>query len=166
MKKKLPFQHGFSEKNTGFLKHLRIYLFVVLGIFSQTTYAQSTSLTVTGKLYDSKTNEPLIGGSVVIKGTSKGVSTDANGKYSISVPNNKAVLVFRYLGYNSSEMEVGAKNILDVALVSASSDLAQVVVMGYGTQKQRDVTGSVKSVKSEAFNKGIINSPEQLYKVR
>jgi iron complex outermembrane receptor protein len=162
MKKKLPFQHGFSEKNTGFLKHLRIYLFVVLGIFSQTTYAQSTSLTVTGKLYDSKTNEPLIGGSVVIKGTSKGVSTDANGKYSISVPNNKAVLVFRYLGYNSSEMEVGAKNILDVALVSASSDLAQVVVMGYGTQKQRDVTGSVKSVKSEAFNKGIINSPEQL----
>ena len=162
MKKKLPFQHGFSEKNTGFLKHLRIYLFLVLGIFSQTTYAQSTSLTVTGKLYDSKTNEPLIGGSVVIKGTSKGVSTDANGKYSISVPNNKAVLVFRYLGYNSSEMEVGAKNILDVALVSASSDLAQVVVMGYGTQKQRDVTGSVKSVKSEAFNKGIINSPEQL----
>ena len=162
MKKKLPFQHGFSEKNTGFLKHLRIYLFLVLGIFSQTTYAQSTSLTVTGKLYDSKTNEPLIGGSVVIKGTSKGVSTDANGKYSISVPNNKTVLVFRYLGYNSSEMEVGAKNIIDVALVSASSDLAQVVVMGYGTQKQRDVTGSVKSVKSEAFNKGIINSPEQL----
>jgi iron complex outermembrane receptor protein len=162
MKKKLLFQHGFSEKNTGFLKHLRILLLVVLGIFSQTTYAQSTSLTVTGKLYDSKTNEPLIGGSVVIKGTSKGVSTDANGKYSISVPNNKTVLVFRYLGYNSSEMEVGAKNIIDVALVSASSDLAQVVVMGYGTQKQRDVTGSVKSVKSEAFNKGIINSPEQL----
>jgi iron complex outermembrane receptor protein len=162
MKKKLQFQHGFSEKNTGFLKRLRIYLFVVLGIFSQTAFAQSTSLTVTGKLYDSKTNEPLIGGSVVIKGTSKGVSTDANGKYSISVPNNKAVLVFRYLGYNSSEIEVGAKNIIDVALVSASSDLAQVVVMGYGTQKQRDVTGSVKSVKSEAFNKGIINSPEQL----
>lgn len=162
MKKKLPFQHGFSEKNTGFLKHLRILLFVVLGIFSQTTFAQSTSSTVTGKLYDSKTNEPLIGGSVVIKGTSKGVSTDANGKYSISVPNNKTVLVFRYLGYNSSEMEVGAKNIIDVAMVSASSDLAQVVVMGYGTQKQRDVTGSVKSVKSEAFNKGIINSPEQL----
>ena len=162
MKKKLQFQHGFSEKNTGFLKRLRILLLVVLGIFSQTTYAQSTSLTVTGKLYDSKTNEPLIGGSVVIKGTSKGVSTDANGKYSISVPNNKAVLVFRYLGYNSSEIEVGAKNIIDVALVSASSDLAQVVVMGYGTQKQRDVTGSVKSVKSEAFNKGIINSPEQL----
>ncbi|MFM6948265.1 MAG: SusC/RagA family TonB-linked outer membrane protein [Aquirufa sp.] len=137
-------------------------LFVILGIFAQNSFAQNASVSISGRLYDSKTNEPLIGGSVVIKGSTKGASTDANGKYSISVPNNKAVLVFRYVGYNSTEIEVGNKTAIDVALVSTASDLAQVVVMGYGTQKQRDVTGSVKSVKSEAFNKGIINSPEQL----
>lgn len=162
MKKKLHYQLGYSEKNTQFLKQLRIYLFVVLGIFAQTAFAQNSVLPITGRLYDSKTNEPLIGGSIVIKGTTKGASTDANGKYSISVSSSKTVLVFRYVGYNATEVEVGSKNVIDVALVSASSDLAQVVVMGYGTQKQRDVTGSVKSVKSEAFNKGIINSPEQL----
>jgi len=135
---------------------------VILGIFSQNSFAQNASMSITGRLYDSKTNEALIGGSIVIKGSTKGASSDANGKYSITVPNGKTVLVFRYVGYNSTEMEVGNKTSIDVALVSTASDLAQVVVMGYGTQKQRDVTGSVKSVKSEAFNKGIINSPEQL----
>ncbi len=162
MKKKLQNQHWYFAKNTNHLKQLRVFLFVILGIFAQNSFAQNAALSITGKLYDSKTNEPLIGGSVVIKGSTKGASTDANGKYSIAVPNGKSVLVFRYVGYNSIEIEVGSKTSIDVALVSTASDLAQVVVMGYGTQKQRDVTGSVKSVKSEAFNKGIINSPEQL----
>jgi len=162
MKKKLQNQHWYFPKNTSSLKNLRIFLFVILGIFSQNSFAQNASMSITGRLYDSKTNEALIGGSIVIKGSTKGASSDANGKYSITVPNGKTVLVFRYVGYNSTEMEVGNKTSIDVALVSTASDLAQVVVMGYGTQKQRDVTGSVKSVKSEAFNKGIINSPEQL----
>ena len=162
MKKKLQNQHWRFSKNASCLTQLRMLLFVILGIFAQNSFAQNASVSISGRLYDSKTNEPLIGGSVVIKGSTKGASTDANGKYSISVPNNKAVLVFRYVGYNSTEIEVGNKTAIDVALVSTASDLAQVVVMGYGTQKQRDVTGSVKSVKSEAFNKGIINSPEQL----
>jgi TonB-linked SusC/RagA family outer membrane protein len=162
MKKKLQCQHWFFNKKFNPLKRVLLTLFAIFGIFSQNSYAQSSTLTITGRLYDSKTNESLIGGSVVIKGSTKGANTDANGKYSITVPNNKTVLVFRYVGYNAAEVEVGAKNAIDVALVSSASDLAQVVVMGYGTQKQRDVTGSVKSVKSEAFNKGIINSPEQL----
>lgn len=162
MKQKLPNRVGVLFIKTNLLRHVRLALFVVLGIIGQKTFAQNALQNVTGKLYDSNTKEPLIGGSVMIKGTSRGVTSDVNGKYTIAVPNSKSVLVFRFVGYNTLEIEVGGKSVIDAALVASASDLAQVVVMGYGTQKQRDVTGSVKSVKSEAFNKGIINSPEQL----
>jgi len=162
MKKKLLHQELIYLKKINFLKHARLLLVVIFAIFVQNSFGQNASRTVTGQLYDSNTKEPLVGGSVVLKGTTKGVGTDANGKYSIAVPSAKSVLVFKFVGYNSLEIEVGNKSVIDAALVSSATDLAQVVVMGYGTQKQRDVTGSVKSVKSEGFNKGIINSPEQL----
>ncbi len=162
MKEKLLCQNWFRKIKTNLNWHVRLLLVLILGAWSQNTYSQYLIQKITGKLYDSNTKEALIGGSVVIKGTTKGVTTDGNGKYAISVSNGKTVLVFRFVGYNTAEVEVGNKTVIDVALVSSASDLAQVVVMGYGTQKQRDVTGSVKSVKSEAFNKGIINSPEQL----
>lgn len=162
MKENLPNQYLIYCRKFNFLRHARLLLVMIFAIFVQNSFGQISIRSISGKLYDSNTKEPLIGGSVVIKGTTKGVGTDANGKYSISVPNSKAVLVFKYLGYTTLEIEVGTKSVIDAALVSDATDLAQVVVMGYGTQKQRDVTGSVKSVKSEAFNKGIINSPEQL----
>ncbi|MBI2284968.1 MAG: TonB-dependent receptor [Bacteroidetes bacterium] len=116
---------------------------------------------ISGKITDAGTGLPLSGATVSVKGSKVNVSSDASGKYSIRVPNSKSVLVISYIGYNTQEAAITGTG-LDIALKPASQDLTQVVVVGYGTQSRRDVTGAVKSVKSEAFNKGIINAPEEL----
>ena len=119
-------------------------------------------ITIKGRVSDATTNEPLVGCSIAIKGTQRGVNTDVNGNYSITVPDDKAVLVFSFIGYVKQEVAVAGKSTLNVALKSDASELAQVVVIGYGSAVKKDMTGSVKSIKSAEFNRGIINSPEQL----
>jgi iron complex outermembrane receptor protein len=148
-------------KSTG-LKLISFLMIILLGLSPSLSWGQGSGKTVKGTLVDATTKEPLVGGNVLIKGTTKGASADANGQYSINVSDDKAVLVFRFLGYDSQEIAVGSRTTIDVSLQANASSLEQVVVVGYGTQKKTDVTGSVKSVSSEAFNKGIINSPEQL----
>jgi iron complex outermembrane receptor protein len=128
-----------------------------------TTFGQNNqAITVSGKVLNATTKEPLTGATVSVKGTSKGTSVDASGKYSIAVSSEAAVLEFRFIGYTTKAVTVGKQTEIDATLAMNSSDLEQVIVVGYGTQKKTDVTGSVKSVTSESFNKGIINSPEQL----
>ena len=162
MKKILPHhQELFLMKSAG-LKLISFLMIILLGLSPSLSWGQGSGKTVKGTLVDATTKEPLVGGSVLIKGTSKGATADANGNYSINVSDDKAVLVFRFLGYDSQEIAVGSRATIDVSLKANASSLEQVVVVGYGTQKKTDVTGSVKSVSSEAFNKGIINSPEQL----
>jgi len=162
MKKILPYhQKLFLMKSTG-LKFISMLIFILLSLSSQLSFGQVSDKTVKGTFIDATTKEPLVGGNVLIKGTTKGATADANGQYSINVSDDKAVLVFRFLGYDSQEIAVGSRTTIDVSLQANASSLEQVVVVGYGTQKKTDVTGSVKSVSSEAFNKGIINSPEQL----
>jgi iron complex outermembrane receptor protein len=162
MKKILPYHRElFLMKSTG-LKFIGMLMFILLSLSSQLSFGQGSGQTIKGKLIDATTKEPLVGGSILIKGTTKGATADANGQYSINVSDEKAVLVFRFLGYDSQEIAAGSRSTIDVSLQANASSLEQVVVVGYGTQKKTDVTGSVKSVSSETFNRGIINSPEQL----
>jgi len=119
-------------------------------------------ITIKGKIVDAATKEALAGASISVKGSTKGTTADASGQYSISISSENTVIEFKFVGYSSKSVTVGSQSNIDVALSANSSDLEQVVVVGYGTQKKTDVTGSVKSVGSAAFNKGIINSPEQL----
>jgi len=162
MKKILPYHRElFLMKSTG-LKFISMLMFILLSLSSQLSFGQGSGQTIKGKLIDANTKEPLVGGSILIKGTTKGATADANGQYSINVSDEKAVLVFRFLGYDSQEIAAGSRSTIDVSLQANASSLEQVVVVGYGTQKKTDVTGSVKSVSSETFNRGIINSPEQL----
>ena len=162
MKKILPHhQELFLMKSAG-LKLISFLMIILLGLSPSLSWGQGSGKTVKGTLIDATTKEPLVGGNVLIKGTTKGATADANGQYSINVSDDKAVLVFRFLGYDSQEIAVGSRATIDVSLKANASSLEQVVVVGYGTQKKTDVTGSVKSVSSEAFNRGIINSPEQL----
>lgn len=137
-------------------------LLLILGSMSATFGQNNQVITVSGKVLDATTKEPLSGATVSVKGSSKGTSVDASGKYSIAVSSETAVLEFRFIGYATKVVTVGKQTEIDAALAMNSSDLEQVIVVGYGTQKKTDVTGSVKSVASESFNKGIINSPEQL----
>jgi iron complex outermembrane receptor protein len=161
MNKNLPNQKGSFQVNRRSMRGISMLL-VLLGLVPLLTFGQGSGRTIKGKMLDAVTKEALIGGNVLIKGTTKGATADANGQYSISVSDENAVLVFRFLGYDNQEIKVGSSAIIDVSLKPNASSLEQVVVVGYGTQKKTDVTGSVKSVSSEAFNKGIINSPEQL----
>lgn len=102
---------------------------------------------VKGKVTDDK-GSPLSGVSVSVKGTTTGTVTDASGNYSISVPDD-AVLVFSYVGYINAEIRVAGRTSVDVTLRQADRSLDEIVVVGYGTQKKRDLTGSVSSVKGE-----------------
>ncbi|GAB4039253.1 SusC/RagA family TonB-linked outer membrane protein [Spirosoma jeollabukense] len=120
-------------------------------------------MTISGRVTDAATNEALAGCSVLLKGTQKGTTTDAKGEYKIAVPEGgQAVLVFGFIGFVSEEVQVGGRSTINVALKASASELSQVVVIGYGSTTKRDMTGSVKSIKSADFNRGIINSPEQL----
>jgi TonB-dependent SusC/RagA subfamily outer membrane receptor len=101
-----------------------------------------------GKVTDKATGDGLPGVNVVVKGTSSGTTTDGEGNYSLTVPDN-ATLVFSFVGYVSQELVVGNRTVLDVAIESDSKALSEVVVIGYGTAKKSDLTGSVGSVKEE-----------------
>ena len=110
-------------------------------------------LTISGKVTDSQTGEALPGVNIVVKGITLGANTDIDGKYSITVPERDAVLVFSFIGYTSIEMPVAGKTVIDIALVSQLKNLDEVVVIGYGTQKKTTVTGSVSSVKGDQVAK-------------
>jgi TonB-linked SusC/RagA family outer membrane protein len=100
----------------------------------------------------------LEGVSVAIKGSSISTITDKNGRYSIKVANNKAVLVFSYIGYNSVERTVGNAKLVDVAMREGASELNEVIVLGYGEVKRRDLTGAVGKVQMEDMSKAPVKS--------
>lgn len=161
LKLRLPVRE-LNRKSNPWIFSCFAVLLLILGSMSTTFGQNNQAITVSGKVLDATTKEPLTGATVSVKGTSKGTSVDASGKYSIAVSSETAVLEFRFIGYATKAVTVGKQTEIDAALTINSSDLEQVIVVGYGTQKKTDVTGSVKSVASESFNKGIINSPEQL----
>jgi iron complex outermembrane receptor protein len=97
-----------------------------------------------------------------VQGTQQGTMTDQNGDYSITVPGADAVLVFSFISYTTQSITVGNQSTINVVLASSMSSLEEVVVVGYGTQRKRDVTGAVSNIKSEDFNRGVINNPAQL----
>jgi len=105
--------------------------------------------TIRGKITDSENSSPLAGVNVVVKGTSVGTSSDAEGNYTISVPNESAALVFSFVGFESQEVSVGNRTTLDIALKSDSKALGEVVVIGYGTVRKSDLTGAVATIKGE-----------------
>ena len=118
--------------------------------------------TITGTVKDAATGEPLVGATIGVKGFSKTTSTDAKGAFSLSVPDKTPALVVSFIGYVTQEVLIRDRSNIEILLQSAATDLTQVVVVGYGTQNKKDVTGAVKTLKSESFNKGIINNPQEL----
>jgi TonB-linked SusC/RagA family outer membrane protein len=116
---------------------------------------------VSGTVTDGYTGDPLPGVNILIEGTTNGVISDINGKYSIDVSNN-SVLVFSSIGYLTEKVTIQDQSILDVKLSPDITALEEVVVIGYGTIKAGDVTSSIGSVKPENFNKGSVKDIGQL----
>ncbi len=122
----------------------------------------SQARTVTGKVTDSS-NAPLANVSVQVKGTSTGTTTDVSGNFSLSVPSTTSVLVFSYTGMAQQEITVGDQSTVNVQLRAASGTLSEVVVIGYGTSRKSDLTGSVATVKSERLlDKPVTNVSQAL----
>lgn len=115
-------------------------------VFETSNYAD---IVITGKIVDQK-GEPLIGVSVKVKGTTRGISTDMNGNFKLTVDAN-AVLVINYVGFESQEVSVAGRSNVRIVLKDSASALDEVVVVGYGTMKKRDLTGSVGSLSSETI---------------
>jgi len=113
------------------------------------------SVDIKGKVTDEK-GEPLTGVSISVKNTAIGTVSDINGKYTINVPDENAVLVFTYLGYTVEEVPVIGKTMVDVSLTPKAEELQELVVVGYGTKKSSTLTGSVSEVKGREF----IKSPQ------
>lgn len=122
--------------------------------------AQAQNQSVSGTVTDE--SGPLPGATVAIKGTSTGTTTDFDGNYTINDVPADAVLVFSFVGYETQEIAVNGRSTIDVNLATDASELEEVVLIGYGTTTVQDATGSVASVTSEEFNKGVIASPEEL----
>jgi TonB-linked SusC/RagA family outer membrane protein len=133
----------------------------LIGLLLMSICGFSQSKVVTGKITGVE-NQPLPNVSVQIKGASAGTQSDLNGQYRIEVPSASAVLVFSAVGFARLELPVGTGTTLDVTMQLSSNSLESVVVVGYGTQKRKEVTAAVVSVKAEDFNQGGVRSPLDL----
>jgi TonB-dependent starch-binding outer membrane protein SusC len=146
-------------RNFVFLCRRGILTLLLFGFAISLAFGQGR--TVKGKV-SSASEGPLPGVNVVLQGTTQGVMTDANGNFTLQVPGPEAVLQFSFISYATQTITVGDKTTIDVVLAPAATSLTEVVVVGYGTQKKREVTSSIASVKSDDFQKGSVNNPVQL----
>jgi TonB-linked SusC/RagA family outer membrane protein len=132
-------------------------LLLLLGSFSA-----RAQITVSGKVTDAKDGSDLPGVTVLVKGTSIGTQSDASGRYSLQNVPAQSTLVFSFVGKLAKEIPTENQTTINVALEDDSQDLSEVVVIGYGSQKKQELTGSITSISSKDFQQGNIQSPEQL----
>lgn len=130
-------------------------------VFFLATFVAWSQARITGTVTSSDDGTALPGVSILEKGTTNGTVTDGSGRYSITVGED-AILVFSFVGFTTQEVSASNRSTIDVALVVDVISLNEIVVVGYGQQEQKDVTGVVAAVNSENFNKGAIVSPDQL----
>jgi hypothetical protein len=135
-------------------------LLIVFLFFSGALSAYAQKLEVTGLITEAGTGELLIGATVLEKGTTNGTVSDISGQYKISVPSG-AVLVFSLVGYVKQEVTIEKAGTLNITLEVSVTNLDDVIVIGYSTQKKSDKTGAVSLVKSEELNGGVITAPIQ-----
>jgi TonB-dependent starch-binding outer membrane protein SusC len=134
-----------NKKITIVYRSMLLLLLAFLAI-SNVSYAQKS---VTGKVLDGESSDGLPGVTVTLKASNKGTMTDANGSFTLDVPASNAVLVFSSIGYNSMEVEVGNKSIINISLSQDSKSLEEVVVTGYASQRKKDITGAVAIVSAK-----------------
>lgn len=138
----------------------------LLALFVIFTGAQLYAQKVTGVVVD-ETNSPLPGVNVVVKGTTNGVITDVDGAYSITPKDiQKDVLQFSFIGFDTKEIKINGEKVINVQLTSSTLQIEEVVAVGYGVVKKRDLTGSVSSVKSDEITKTTSSNAMQAMQAR
>ncbi len=148
---------AMSNRVAVFSKHV-----VVLIAFISFAFAANAQQKLTGKILDSKTGSGISGVTVLVKGTHVGTQTAADGSFTINAPAGAKSLVLSAIGYTSQEIPIGKNTEFNVALQNTASTLSDVVVIGYGTARKKDLTGSISTVSAKDFQQGDITTPEQL----
>ncbi|HRX95939.1 MAG TPA: TonB-dependent receptor [Bacteroidales bacterium] len=144
-----------------FKKQQSIAAWLLVFMMFLTSFSIAQERTISGTVTTSDTKETLPGASVAIKGTTTGTITDINGQFSMKVPDGSVVLVFSYVGYETQEIDAAGKNVIDVVLQLENISLDEVVVIGYGSVRKSDLSGSVGSVKAEDITKVTASNPIQ-----
>ncbi|MCU0452009.1 MAG: carboxypeptidase-like regulatory domain-containing protein, partial [Bernardetiaceae bacterium] len=143
------------------MKHLYLIMMASLlwGLGGIAT-AQAQNQRITGRTTD-ENGSPLPGVNVLIKGTTVGTTSDVDGRYSLSIAQPNATLVFSFIGFEPQEVAVGSQSVINVTMKVDVKSLEEVVVVGYGTQKKSDLTGSVASVTSKEIKQVAVASLDQ-----
>lgn len=136
----------------------KVLLILLAVMTAAQMYAQKT---LTGTITDGDTQEPIIGASVQVTGTSSGGVSDLDGHFSIVIPEGRKTVTISYVGYKSQTINIVGKSSINIMLQPSASDLDEVVVVGYGTMKRSDLTGSVASIDEKAIKEGVNTSLEQ-----
>ena len=154
-----PKQSNPMKKHLQKLKTLLMALVLLIGI---SALASAQTRTVTGTVMDPTIGEPVPGATVLVKGTTRGVATDIDGRFSIQVQPGDEILVISFVGYNTQEVTIGNQSDITVNLEEDIQSLEEAVVVGYGTQDKKEITSAVVGVRPEDFNKGNVSNPAQL----
>ena len=135
-------------------------LYLCLAFLSTTALAQNK--VITGKVTDAKDGSAVQSASVLVKGAKLGTQTAQDGTFKLSVPSDATTIVISSLGFGTQTVSIQGKTSVEVGLKATSDQLGDVVVIGYGTARKKDVTGAVASVQAKDFNQGIAAAPDQL----
>jgi TonB-dependent starch-binding outer membrane protein SusC len=138
----------FPEKDVSFIV---IDKQIIISPKTSETSFPKQQVRVTGVVLDSMNGDPIIGANIVIEGTTTGVTSDVNGRFSLDLPKSETVILVSFLGYNKERITVKGESNLEIRLVPDITRLEEIIVVGYGSVKKSDLTGSVSSINSKDF---------------
>jgi iron complex outermembrane receptor protein len=137
-------------------------LMIVVTLFLCSHATVFAQIQVSGTITDAQDGQPLPGVNIIVKGTSTGTSSDADGNYELRAPSAEDILGFSFVGYVQQEIPVNGRSTIDISLQADTEQLEELVVVGYGTQERKQITGSISSVDSEDFISGDVSNPMEL----
>ncbi|MBL4561262.1 MAG: TonB-dependent receptor [Labilibaculum sp.] len=135
---------------------------VLMLLLHQFTFAQSK--VITGIVTDASTSETIPGVNVMLKGSTSGTITDIDGNFSVNVSSEETILVFSFIGYESQEILVALRSTINVSLQTSATGLDEVIIVGYGSMKKSDLTGSVVNLSGDILKESIVINPDQMMK--
>jgi TonB-dependent SusC/RagA subfamily outer membrane receptor len=144
-----------------FINGMMIQCAVLASVFASGAIQQQ-QITVTGKIISADDGNALPGVSIILKGTSQGTTTDADGRYAIQVPGENAVLLFSFIGYVGQEIAVDSRSEINITMETDITQLGEVVIVGYGTQQKVTLTGAVASIKGDEMRLTKNENPQNL----
>src|SRR5690606_33603781 len=147
---------------TNYLPKLKSLTLAVALTICAIVAVNAQTRSVTGTVLDARLGDGVPGATVLVKGTTRGVATDLDGKFSIELQPGDQILVISFVGYLPQEVEIGNQSTISVSLEEDIQSLEEAIVIGYGSQDKKEITSAVVGVKPEDFNRGNIVNPAQL----